>query len=348
MFLRNAWYAAETSARLAAQPMAVTLLGEPVVLFRKQDGSVAALEDACPHRKLPLSRGKLRGDHLECGYHGLTFDGAGTCVRAPGNPEVPSGARVHSYPCIERYGLIWVWTGEPSLADSSRLIEIAHWGEPGYGCTDPDSMTMACNYLFITDNLLDPSHVAWVHPTSFGDESCKQTPLSTVALDNGMVVSRWLLNTPVAPFYQRFVKFTGNADRKQHYEVRFPSLALTRAIFTPAGTGGDEGALHPDAFEMDSYGFITPIDESSSRYFFLQMRNFAAGDAEVSAQFGSAVRAAFDEDRVILEAVQVGMQSKRTPNIDLKIDAGPTRFRRRLKQLIQAEERLAAISPARA
>ncbi len=206
-------------------------------------------------------------------------------------------------------------------------------------------MTMGCNYLFITDNLLDPSHVAWVHPTSFGDENCKQTPLSTVAIDEGMIVSRWILDTVVAPFYQRFVKFSGAADRKQHYEVRFPSLAITKAIFTPAGTGGSEGELHPDAFSMDSYGFITPLDEGRSRYFFFQLRNFAAGDAQVSAAFAEAVRGAFEEDRAILEAVQAGMQLKRTPNIDLKIDAGPTRFRRRLKQLIQAEERLGALSP---
>ena len=287
MFLRNAWYAAEISSRVASQPLAVTLLRERIVLFRKQNGDPIALEDACPHRKLPLSRGRRQGDEIECGYHGLTFDGTGACTRAPGNQQIPPGARVRSYPGVDRYGLLWLWMGEPALADPALIVRIEHWGEPEYGCTDPDSMTMACNYLFITDNLLDPSHVAWVHPTSFGDENCKLTPLSTEAIDNGMIVSRWMLDTPVAPFYQRFVKFQGTADRKQHYEVRFPSIAITKAIFTPAGTGGADGNLHRDAFSMDSYGFISPVDVDSSRYFFFQLRNFAAGDAEVSAAFAS-------------------------------------------------------------
>ncbi len=337
MFLRNAWYAAEISARVAQQPLAVRVLDEPVVLYRKLNGEPVALEDACPHRKMPLSMGRLRGDDLECSYHGMTFDGSGACIRVPGTQTIPDTARVRSYPVADRYGLLWIWMGNPLAADPATIIKVEHWGEATIGCTAPDSMVMECNYLFITDNLLDPTHVAWVHPSSFGDANCAQTPLNTVATPQGMVVSRWMLATAVAPFYSQFVKFKGDADRKQHYEVRFPSYALTRAIFTPAGTGGDDQALHPDAFSMDSYGFITPIDAASSRYFFFQIRNFAPDDAAVSAAFASAVRAAFEEDRAVLEAVQKGMTHKRTPNLDLKIDAGPTRFRRRLKQMIDAE-----------
>jgi len=337
MFLRNAWYAAEIASRVASLPVAVRVLGDAIVLFRKRDGTAAALEDACPHRKLPLSQGRQRGDEIECGYHGLTFNSAGQCTRVPGDQPIPSTAKVHSYPVTERYGLIWVWMGAPEQADPTRLIQIEHFDDASYGRTEPDSLVMNCNYLFITDNLLDPTHVAWVHPTSFGEERCKQTPLDTVALDDGMLVSRWMLGAPIAPFYQRFVKFGTTADRKQHYEVHFPSSALSRAIFTPEGTGGPEGTLHPDAFYMDSWGLITPIDATRSRYFYFQLRNFAAGDAEVSAAFAAAVRGAFEEDRAVLEAVQVGMTDPATPHIDLKIDAGPSRFRRRLKQLIQAE-----------
>ncbi|MEA3094357.1 MAG: hypothetical protein QOJ04_5699, partial [Caballeronia sp.] len=84
MFLRNAWYVAAWSSEIGDGLYPVMLLGEPVVLYRKPDGAVTALEDACPHRKLPLSMGRLQDGQIECGYHGLTFDCSGTCVRAPG------------------------------------------------------------------------------------------------------------------------------------------------------------------------------------------------------------------------------------------------------------------------
>jgi phenylpropionate dioxygenase-like ring-hydroxylating dioxygenase large terminal subunit len=341
MFLRDAWYVAEISARVGARPAAVRVLDEPIVLYRQRNGVAVALEDACPHRRLPLSMGGLRGDQIECGYHGMTFDASGACVRVPGDQPIPATARVRAYPVIDRYGLLWIWMGTADRADPTTIFNVERWDDPACGRTAPDDMTIACNYLYITDNLLDPSHVAWVHPSSFGDANCMETSLTTVATPLGMLVSRWILDTEVAPFYAQFVKFIGKADRLQHYEVSFPSNALTKAVFTPAGSGGPGSELHPDAFSMDSYGLITPVDAGTSRHFFFQLRNFAPHDAAVSAAFAASVRAAFAEDKVVLEAVQRGMASQRSPNLDLRIDKGPSRFRRRLRQLIEAERDLA-------
>src|SRR5690606_34270594 len=129
----------------------------------------------------------------------------------------------------------------------------------------------------------------------------------------------------------------------QHYEVRYPCNAIIKAIFVPANTGGEGKPLHEDAFLMDSYNFMTPVSENQTRYFWFQMRNFAPGDEEVSRRFSDSVRAAFAEDRVVLNAVHKGMTNKRTPNIDLKIDTGPLRFRRNLANLIAGEsQQLAA------
>jgi vanillate O-demethylase monooxygenase subunit len=189
----------------------------------------------------------------------------------------------------------------------------------------------------MTDNLLDPSHVAWVHQSSFGSSACEETPLHTEVTSGGVIVSRWMTDVEVAPFYAKFVKFKGNCDRKQHYEVRYPSNAIIKAIFTPAGTGGPDGPLHEDVFLMDSYNFMTPVDENRTRYFWFQMRNFDADNEETSREFAKSVRGAFEEDRAVLTAVHEGMANKRTPNLDLKIDVGPLRFRKRLDQLISTE-----------
>jgi vanillate O-demethylase monooxygenase subunit len=337
LFLRNAWYVAEISANVDASLKGTRILDEPIVLYRKQNGDPVALEDACAHRKFPLSMGKRIGDQIQCGYHGMVYDARGLCTSIPGGGTVPDTARVRSYPVADRYGFLWIWMGVPAAADPNGIFAVERWDDPHIGRTDPDSMTVACNYLYITDNLLDPSHVAWVHPSSFGGPSCEQTPLVTKALPEGMLVSRWMLNDEVAPFYAKFVRFRGHTDRQQHYEVRFPCHAIIRAVFAPAGTGAPEGRFHPDTFLMDSYNFMTPINETATRYFWFQTRNFAPGDTAVSAMFASSVRAAFDEDKVVLEAVQNGMATTRTPHLDLVIDMGPTRFRRRLKQKIEAE-----------
>lgn len=348
MFLRNAWYVAAWDHELKRSPTAIKVLGEEIVLYRMADGTPVALEDACPHRKLPLSMGRIKGDHLECGYHGLTFDCSGKCVRVPGATRVHRGALVQAYPLHERYGLLWIWMGPPDLARTSDIFQVQHWGDPQWGVNQGEGMTMECNYLYVTDNLLDPTHVSWVHQTSFGNAACEDAPLDTTVADDGVTVSRWMFDVQPAPFYVPFLKFAGNCDRKQHYEVRFPSHACIRAIFTPAGSGGDDRSTHPDMFVMDSYNFMTPVDENTTRYYWFQMRNVAPNDAEVSRQFTESVRFAFSEDRAILQAVHKGLANKRSPNIDLRVDAGPLRFRRMLKQRIAAEHQPTVIAIAAA
>jgi vanillate O-demethylase monooxygenase subunit len=178
-----------------------------------------------------------------------------------------------------------------------------------------------------------------VHQSSFASAACEETPLQTTVNENGVAVWRWMLDHDPAPFYKPFLKFGGNCDRKQHYEMRYPCNAIIKAVFVPAHTGGEGRALHEDVFLMDSYNFMTPVNEKQTRYYWFQMRNFAAADEDVSRRFAVSVRGAFEEDKVILEAVQKGMDAKVTPNLDLRIDAGPVRFRRRLQQLIDAEAR---------
>lgn len=337
MFLRNAWYVAAWENEVGDRLTPVEMLDEKLVLYRRADGAIVALEDACPHRKLPLSMGRLKGDDVECGYHGLTFDCSGACVRAPGSDKIPAVARVRSYPVAERYGLVWVWMGEARLADADAILAVEHWGDPAWGINRGHSMAVDCNYLYMTDNLLDPSHVAWVHQTSFGNSACEEGGVETKVDETGVTVSRWMFDAEPAPFYSRYLKFAGRCDRKQHYEVRYPGHAIIKAIFTPAGTGGEGQPEHEDVFLMDSYNFLTPINANQTRYFWFQLRNFAPDDETVSRAFAASVRDAFEEDRIVLNAVHKGMAEKKTPNIDLRIDMGPLRFRRGLAQMIEQE-----------
>lgn len=338
MFLKNAWYVAGWSKEYGRKLAAQRLLNECVVLYRKQDGTPVALEDACPHRKLPLSKGNLKDDVIECGYHGLTFDGSGKCVAAPTQPEqIPEKARVRSYPVVDRYRLLWIWMGEPHLADPNDIVHIENFDNPDWGCTEGGTLEMECNYLWICDNLLDPSHVAWVHVSSFAGAGTDDGQLDLSRTESGVTVSRWIYGQLPSPYYSGLVKFEGACDRLQHYELRFPSIAINKSVYTPVGTGGPDKPAVDKTYINVSYNFITPIDDDMTRYFWFQHRNTDPNDESVSKFMNDGARMAFEEDRAVLTEVHKGMRDRQTPNIDLRLDAGAKLFRKQLQQRIDNE-----------
>jgi len=339
MFLRNCWYVAGWSKEYEQALRAQKLLGDNVVLYRQADGTPVALEDACPHRKLPLSDGKLEGDRVVCGYHGLAFDCSGKCVDAPTQrANIPKRAVVKSYPVQDRYNLLWIWMGDVDKADPDLIFPIDNFDNPDWGYTDGGTLPIGCNYLWVADNLLDPSHVAWVHVTSFAGGGTEDAPLDIERTNRGVIVSRWIYDQPASPYYADLVKFDGNADRKQHYEMCFPAIALNMSIYSPAGTGGPDKAAGEKPYVNISYNFLTPVDENNTLYIWFQHRNTDPNDRAISERMNAGAVMAFNEDKVILEAVHSGMAKMVTPNIDLGLDAGAKLFRLHLQRLIDAEK----------
>ena len=338
MFLKNAWYIAGWDYEIVRKLTHRTILNEAVVLYRKENGTALALEDACPHGKLPLSMGELIGDTVQCGYHGLKFDCSGACVEVPGAGRIPPKAMVRHYPVIERWGLVWIWMGDLEQTDESKLIDIPHYDNPTWTVNRGAAMDINCDYRYMTDNLVDPSHVTYVHKTSLGNEDCDGVPVETVVEENTVIASRWIKSCTLAPFFQPYAKFEGKADRLQHYEVRLPSSAVIKDIISPAGTGAPEGELHPDTFLLDSYNFVTPVTEEDCRYYWFQVRNFDPDCQETTESLNEAFCSAFNEDIVVLEAVHQGMKNKVTNNIDLSIDVGSIRGRKILDDMIKREQ----------
>ncbi len=338
MFLRNAWYVAGLKTEITRELTPLTVLGERIVFYRKKDGTPVALEDACPHRKLPLSKGRLQQDAIECGYHGLKFDGSGQCIAAPTQKMIPGNARVRSYPSTDQYGLVWIWMGEPDRADQALIPAIENYDDPDWKITTGDAMRCACHYLHLVDNLLDPSHVAWVHASSFGAAGTEDTDIDIQISDEGVIASRWILNQYPPPFYADLLNSNGSVDRLQYYEVQFPSCAINKSIYTPAGKGGADYQHDEQDYVMVSYNFLTPVDEDNTRYVWLQHRNTDPHDDEITQKIAAGARAAFEEDREILEAVHLGMKNAATPNISLGVDAAAVQFRRALHKRIEAEQ----------
>jgi vanillate O-demethylase monooxygenase subunit len=337
-FLENAWYVITESRQLGGELASYRVLGEDILLYRDSGGVPVALEDACPHRKLPLSMGKLVGDVVHCGYHGLQFDAGGNCVGAPTQCKIPANAWVRSYPVVEKYRLIWIWMGDPQLADADAILPVADYDDPAWGLTDGGMLECNCHYLYLVDNLLDPSHVAWVHQSSFASVGTDDVSLEIEETDNGVVVSRWILDIDPPPYYAEMLPFSGKVDRLQYYAAVLPSIAVNIGIYTRAGDGGKDRDLPADSYRMRSYHLITPVDENTTRYHWFQHYNTNTADETVRRRLNDGARSAFEEDRAILEAVHRGMSNKRTPNLDLRLDVGSRLFRKKLAALIDAEK----------
>jgi len=338
-YIRDCWYVAGRSEDFGRSLTPLKMLEDDIVIFRDTQGKPAALEDACPHRKLPLSRGTLEGNTVVCGYHGLTFDCAGDCVIAPtqlDNP--PRRAAVHAYPAEDRWGFLWLWMGAPEQANPDDIIDIPNFDNPAWGKTPKGAMSMACHYLYIIDNLLDPSHVAWVHLTSFAGAGTDNRPLDIKEHETGVIVSRWIHGEAPPPYYKDMLPFGPTCDRKQHYECRLPATAINMSVYTPAGEGGRDRPLSPDAFINISYNFITPVSSDTSRYFWFQHRNMHAADTALSDRMFEGAKTAFKEDQEVLEHVQTGMANRKTGYLNLALDAGAMRFRTRVAKAIEGEQ----------
>src|SRR5258708_4974073 len=195
-YLRNAWYVAAWSDDLGEEKLlSRTILKEPVVLYRKADGHVAALQDRCPHRFAPLHMGKVvGGDRIQCPYHGLEFDASGACALNPHGQNIPSRLRVRSFPVTEKHKAIWIWMGEraPDLSkvpDFSVLDNV-----PEAYATKRDRITIKANYELIIDNLLDLSHTCFLHEGILGNADTVDADISVEQDGDDVVVARYAGN----------------------------------------------------------------------------------------------------------------------------------------------------------
>src|SRR5277367_3309708 len=134
VFLRDHWYAAGFPDEVSRSLLDRKFIGEDVLLYRREDGSPVALDNRCAHRRLPLSLGRLVGDTVECGYHGLCYDANGVCIKIPGQTTVPD-VRLRTYPLVERHNYLWIWMGDPARADLDLIPDFSRLDSPDAGLT---------------------------------------------------------------------------------------------------------------------------------------------------------------------------------------------------------------------
>jgi phenylpropionate dioxygenase-like ring-hydroxylating dioxygenase large terminal subunit len=356
MFLRNYWYVAAFSHEVGREPLARTLLGEPVVLFRLEDGRVAALQDRCAHRLMPLSKGRVVNDTLQCCYHGLTYDSSGACVHIPRQEAPPAGFSIRSYPAAERYGAVWLWMGESRLADPSRIFECSLLDPSG-----SDGMRIyfhvKANYMFINDNLADLLHIGFLHnpavntaspvPSSsaIGNDYLQHGTIDVQAEGDRIAADWTWQDIEPPPTFKAMAGIRGLADGWVLSTFQPPSFFVNPIGFADAGTGGMQSPRKEGAgkFSFTLYQCITPETERTTHFFKIAAQSWTPEMREKAAHMINKVNA---EDIWAMELQQQSLD--RNPGAQMRFiqtDGGVLRMRRVLDRLFQEEA--AAVSAGR-
>jgi vanillate O-demethylase monooxygenase subunit len=323
--LRNVWYAAALPDEVSGgRLLARTIIGQPIVFYRRADDAPVAMADRCPHRFAPLSRGRLHGDTVQCGYHGLEFDADGGCARNPYGPRLDT-IRVEVFPVVERHGLVWIWLGERDGADPSRIPDLSPLFSDGRRTR---FQHFAADYRtdILVDNLLDLTHVPYLHPTyaAAPDTGAREPSRSTVSeCASGVVVEnvdRQRVSPPAG----------SGAD---------PTYVVTTTKWYPGNVMPFEVELG-SAFRTTFTHICTPATESSTHYIFSHTREANDDEADDQAFAIEQRRVVVEEDSPMLAAIDERMQG--LPLVEMRpvmlpTDKAALRVRRVLDELVESE-----------
>jgi phenylpropionate dioxygenase-like ring-hydroxylating dioxygenase large terminal subunit len=339
-FLRNAWYVGAWSEELANGPFARTIMNEPIAFFRDASGKVNAIEDRCCHRGAALTDGKVVENGLQCGYHGLVFDGTGACVEIPGQDTVPPMARVKGYPVVERQEFVWIWMGDPALADEGKIIDWPFHDDANQHPHRKAVLHIKANYLMMIDNLMDLTHLGYVHSKTIGGNplSHVNAKMDVVRTEQGVKLTRWMLNALPPPTYLKGVPFEGRVDRWQEFEYVLPCSVLQWSGALDVGKGAqqnrDQHGVH-----LRLYHAITPETETSSHYLFSVGASFGQHDPAIMDAVFYDTYPTFIEDVEIMNNQQARIDlDPYRPLLNIKADNAVVQARRAFRAAYEAEQ----------
>jgi phenylpropionate dioxygenase-like ring-hydroxylating dioxygenase large terminal subunit len=343
MFAKNCWYVAAWADEIESRPFARTFLNEPVVLYRGESGRIAAVEDRCCHRALPLRHGQVVGDSLRCAYHGLEYDQSGQCTRIPGQEKIPAKARIRSYPVAEKDDLVWIWMGEADRAEIGSVPDYPWHHDHGWRYKK-NTYLIEANHLLIYDNLLDLTHLGYVHRKTIGGdaETHFSAATETKRTSNGVRVERWMLDCVPPPTYTAAYTFgKDRVDRWQEIEFE-PGLVRIYTGAKDAGTGAPQG-MRDNSFGFRGLNAMTPETENTTHYFWSAAHNFRLDEPEVTDAIYQNIVVTFGEDKEIIESQFLNMQrTAGRPLVDIGFDIAPNQARRIWDAMIKTEANLSA------
>jgi len=333
VFQHYVWYVAALPEQVDRQLRRRVILNEPVLLYRTEAGGIVGIKDRCPHRFAPLSRGKLHGDVVECGYHGLRFDGTGRCVLNPHHSANHPKNRVLSFPIKERYGFVWIWMGDPELANTDDIPDLSYMEAPGirnvYGYMKGDY-----RYDILIDNLLDLTHADYLHVGSFSGGAAggrSETKTFEKGNDVFVVLNQW--DAAPAP---TIAHLGGKVD--QRFVIHWhPGQVIT---FEHKAAPAGQPLLDGRGF---CFAHVATPETDGTTHYFMSIGRDANEDPETDKQAMIGMSAVIrTEDGPMLDAIDEEMGGKdlmAMRPVILPGDAGGLLVRSVMQRLIRAESR---------
>lgn len=243
--VRNMWYVAGFSKEFpVGELVGQTIAGLPLVLWRSKEGTVAALDGRCCHKRMPLAGGKLLADGtLECAYHGFCFNTEGRCVKIPTQMDapIPSRAKVKAYPVIEQDGMVWVWTGDDKKLSERTPPAIPEMSSPEWESIRSEPISMKANYRLLVENLLDISHFYPLHDGNIGDIAHSKIPVEFINEEVGgnkrIKSVRQVQNYRHPPYLQDWFGYE-IVDRHHTHSMLSPAITRVELRCAPPESSG--------------------------------------------------------------------------------------------------------------
>ena len=342
-FVHNAWYCAAWGDEVTDELLGRKLLNEPVVLFRNERGEPYALRNICSHKLAPLNLGRHLGDRVECPYHGLQFDGNGRCVHNPhGKGTTPRVADIRAFPLVERDTVLWIWMGDPALADPANISDCSYITSPKRR-TVKSLIKVAGNYRLSIDNLMDLGHVFFLHRSSAGG-SARNVEIQVTEENDTVCDRRFSTGNKGLHFFARALgDVDGVYDNWLDIEWSPVGVLRNHSGSSRLGCGRNTGGSNQEDF-ADQMGthLLTPETEASSYYFAANSRNYALDDAGVDEFWRSWHKTALnEEDSRIVAAIQANTRDAERLGIKpmpfLSTDVSGVRVARIIDRLLAAE-----------
>jgi len=330
MFVKNCWYCAGWDYELSQGKNALLarrMANEPLVLYRKPNGGIVAMEDRCPHRQAALHLGQKEGDSLRCMYHGLKFGPDGKCTEVPGQSKIPEGAWVRTYPVVEKDNWIWVWMGDPAKADPSLICFAVGPSDKNWNIKT-SQVSVNANYRLEIANLMDLSHLTWIHRNTLGgSDMWTRTKPQRTMLPRGINSKYWFYRAPAPAFARHLFSADAVFDMSVDVDVTLPcNFVLHFQVHTPGTVtdGPSDGQLLLDTYTSQA---VTPRDEDWVDYYYSWGTSVTTDSPGMSEMLLEAVNAAFLEDKAVLEA-QYGNVKERphAKQVGILLDAGPEKM----------------------
>jgi phenylpropionate dioxygenase-like ring-hydroxylating dioxygenase large terminal subunit len=334
----NQWYVIAYSREIGRTPIRRECLGDPLILYRTESGSPVALFDRCPHRGMPLSKGKLIGDVIQCGYHGFEFGADGKCSKIPSGGGLPTTMCVRAYPLSERAGWIWIWMGEAARADLSLLPNHEEMGLEGSGWyPDPGiHVEVNANYLLPLENLADATHITYLHHGLIDTGNVASMPYRLEVDDRRVKVSRDFINEAMPPILAQVFHLRGERiTRTLELTTFVPNVVMIRNSFIEVDVADPQQRVNTLLVA------VTPGNLKHTHEFSAFGNNYPQ---QHPTRFDD-LKTILMEDVVAIEEIQSlfdRLGTKRCPEISVRSDEPAIRVRRLITQMIQRERAVAA------